>query len=60
MSIDNSLICDFHIDLGLEDAMFAVLGGNGDNCMSLGYLSDYDASLHPYCCLLYTSDAADE
>ena len=47
-----SKICDSHVELGYEDNMFNMLGGNVDNCLSLGYLSGYDASLNPYCIYL--------
>ena len=42
------MICDATGDLGYEDNMFDVLGGNVDNFLSLGFFSGYDASLDPY------------
>jgi len=50
--IDNSLICNANIDLGYEDKMFNMLGGNVDNFLSLGYFSGYNASIDPYCVCL--------
>ena len=46
---DISTICDFNVDLGHENNMFNVLGGNVDHFESLGYLSGYDAALDSYC-----------
>ena len=42
-------------DLGYEDDMFNMLGGNVDNFMYLGCFSGYNASLDPYC--MYLVDA---
>ena len=50
--IDNSMICNANIDLGCDDKMFNILGGNIDNFLSLGYFSGYNASLDPYCMCL--------
>ena len=36
--IENPIIFYTHFDLGYEDKMFNVLGGNVDNFLSLGYL----------------------
>ena len=47
--VDNSMIFNANIDLGYEDKMFNILGGNVDNFLSLGYFSWYNASLDPYC-----------
>jgi len=47
--IDNFEICDPNVDLGHEDNMFHVLGGNVDHFESLGNFSGYDAILNPYC-----------
>ena len=49
MSIDNFEICDANVDLGHENNMFNVLGGNVENFESLGSLCGYDAALDPYC-----------
>ena len=45
MPIDNLEICDFNVDMGHENNLFNVLGGNNDNFESLGYLSGYDVAL---------------
>ena len=42
------------MDLGYDDHMFHMLGGNIDHFKSLGYLSGYDAALDPY--FLYLVD----
>ena len=42
----------FNVDMGHENNLFNVLGGNNDNFESLGYLSGYDATLDPYCTYL--------
>jgi len=47
--IDKFELCDFNVDLGYDDHMFHMLGGNVDHFESLGYLSGYDAALDPYC-----------
>jgi len=47
--INNSEICDSNIDLGYEDNVFNMLGGNVANFISQSYFSGYDASLDPYC-----------
>ena len=46
--ISNPMIFDANNDLGYEDNMFSMLGGNVDNFISLGYFSGYNASLDPY------------
>jgi len=46
--INNHMICDAIVDLGYEDKMFNMFGGNVDKFMSLGYFSGYNASLDPY------------
>ena len=47
--IDNFEICEFNVDMGHEEYMFNVLGGNVENLESLGYFREYDAALDPYC-----------
>ena len=42
----------FNVDMGHENNLFNVLGGNNDNFKSLSYLSGYDAALDPYCTYL--------
>ena len=37
--IDNPMICNGNVDLGYENNMFNILGGNVDNFVSLGYFS---------------------
>jgi len=49
---NSSMICDSSVDLGYEDNMFDMLGGNVDNFLSLGYLSGCDASFDLYCIYL--------
>ena len=49
---DISNLCDFNVDIGHEINLFNVLGGNNYNFESLGYLSEYDAALDPYCTYL--------
>ena len=44
--INNSMICD--TDLGCENNVFEVLGGNTDNFVSLAYFSGFNAYLGPY------------
>jgi len=46
---DNHMICDANVDLGYDDNIFDVLGGNVDNFVSLGYLN---ASFNPHCMYL--------
>ena len=41
-----------HVDVGNEEHMFNLLGGNSENFESLGSLSGYDAALDPYCTYL--------
>ena len=51
--IDNFEICDSNVDLGNENSVLNVLGGNTDeNFESLGNFSGYDAALDPYCIYL--------
>ena len=50
--IDNCEICESNVEMGHEDHMFSVLGGNNETFESLGYLSGYDAALDPYCTYL--------
>jgi len=47
--IDNSEICESNVDMGNEDHMLNLLGGNVENFESLGSLCGYDAALNPYC-----------
>jgi len=47
--IGNFVICDSNINLGLENNVLNMLGGNYENFESLGYFSGYDAALDPYC-----------
>ena len=37
------------MDVGNEDHMLNLLGGNVENLESLGYFRGYDAALDPYC-----------
>ena len=46
---DISKLCDFNVDLGNEDNLLNMLGGNVETFESLGYFSGYDATLDPYC-----------
>ena len=46
--ISNPMIFDANSDLGYEDNMFSMLGGNVDNFMFLGYFSRYNASIDPH------------
>jgi len=50
--IDNFKISDSNVDLGHEDNVFNILGGNLENYESLGCLSGYDVALDPYCIYL--------
>jgi len=50
--IDNSTICNANNDLGYEDNMFSMLGGNFDDFVSLGCSSRFNASIDPYCICL--------
>jgi len=54
-SIDNPMIFYANNDLGYENDMFSMLGGNVDSFMSLGYFSGYPTSLDPY--YMYLVDA---
>ena len=47
--IDNYEICESNVDLGNEDHMLNLRGGNVENFESLGSLCGYDAALDPYC-----------
>ena len=40
--IDRFKLCDFNVDLGYDDNMFHMLGGNVDHFEFLGYLSALD------------------
>jgi len=42
---DISKLCDSNMDLGCDDSMLNVLGGNDENFQPLGYFSGYDATL---------------
>jgi len=46
--LDNPMICDPTIDLGYEDNMFHMLGGNVVDYVSLGYLGGYDPLIDYY------------
>jgi len=45
---DISMFCDFNVDMGYENNMFNMLGGNVENFVSLGYLCGYNAALDQY------------
>ena len=47
--IDNFEICNSNVDLGNENNVLNVLGGNVENFGSLGYFSGYDATFDSYC-----------
>ena len=42
---DISKPCNFSVDLGNEDNVLNILGGNVETFESLGYFSGYDAAL---------------
>ena len=44
-----SQINDSNVDLGHENHMLNLLGGNNENFESMGYFRGYDAALDPYC-----------
>jgi len=46
---DIFMLCESNVDLGHENHMFNVLGGNLENFESLGSLCGYDAALDQYC-----------
>ena len=46
--VDNPKICDSNVDLGYEDDLFNVLGGNDNDYASLGYFRGCDPSIDPY------------
>jgi len=48
LPIDNPIICDANVDLGYEEDMFSMQGGNVDNFVSLGCFGGYDRSIDPY------------
>jgi len=48
VAIDNYEICESNVDVGDEDNMFNMLGGNVENFESLGCLCGYDVALDPY------------
>jgi len=50
--INNPKICDSKVDLEHAGKMFAMLGENVDNFISLGYFFGHGASLDPYCIFL--------
>jgi len=50
--IDNPKICYCNVDLGYENNVINVLGGNVHDYVSLGYLRGYDPSIDPYCVCL--------
>jgi len=47
--IDNFEICDFNVDMGNEDNIFCMLGGNVETFESLGNFSGHNVTLDPYC-----------
>jgi len=47
--ISISELCDANVDLGHDDHMLNLLGGNVENFESLGSLCGYNAALDPYC-----------
>ena len=47
--IDKFKLCDFNVDLGYDDHMFHMLGGNVENFEFLGSLCRYNAALDSYC-----------
>ena len=49
MPNDISKLCDSNLDLGYDDNVLNVLGGNDENFEALDYFSGYDASLDPHC-----------
>jgi len=52
VAIDNFEICDSIVDMGNENNVLNVLGGNDENFGPLRYFSGYDAALDPYCIYL--------
>jgi len=50
--IDNPMIFYANVDLGYEDNVFDVLGGNVNDYVSLGYFRGYDPSIDSYCVCL--------
>ena len=42
------MICNANVDLGYEDNIFSMLGGNIQDYVSLGYLRGYDPSIDSY------------
>jgi len=50
--INNPKICDSNVDLGYENNMFSMLGGNVDDFVSLGCFSRFNTSIDPYCICL--------
>ena len=52
MAIDNFEICDSNVNLGNENNLLNVFGGNVETFESLGIFSAYDAVLEPYCIYL--------
>ena len=49
MPNDISKLCDSNMDLGYDDNMLNVRGGNDENFKPLGCFSGYDAAFDPYC-----------
>jgi len=49
MPNDISKLCDSNMNLGYDDHMLNVLGGNVKTFESLGYFNGYDTALDPYC-----------
>ena len=47
--IDNFEICDSNVDMGNENTMFHMLGGNVETFEFLGNFSGHNATLDPYC-----------
>ena len=46
------MICDVDMDLGYENNMFRMLGGNVDDYVFLGYFRGFDPSIDSYCVCL--------
>ena len=52
MPIDNFEICDSNVNLGNENNVLNVLGGNVETFESLANFSGYDDAIDPYCIYL--------
>jgi len=50
--ISNPMIFDANVNLGYEDNMFSMLGGNVHDFVSLSYFRGHDPSIGPYCVCL--------